>query len=214
MKRRLGTLVREIEHNQARIAALRNEQARISAHIEELTLANRASVMTLLGNAVERLDVGSVAIGDLLSLVAKLTETGVNDSASAVSSIEPGTIQTFVRLSRNSSVANRKALDAAGLRWNGRSGGWTGLVSSVQLVELRDTFGDRVQTREEGGKGQDLRARLDGAREAVSSGVEAVAESVGEAHGKSDVEVASPTSGAPLIPRLPFGAFPVRRSLT
>ncbi|ANW00302.1 hypothetical protein [Bradyrhizobium icense] len=214
MKRRRGTLVRDIEQNQARIAALRNEQVRISEEIEELTLANKANVMTLVGNAVERLDFGSVAIGDFLALISKMSETGVNDSASAVSSIGPGTIQTFVRLSRNASVANRKALDAARLRWNGRSGGWTGLVSSAQLAELRNTFGDRVQTPEEGGKGQDLQARLDGAQRGVSGGVEAIAELVSEAHGKTDEEVASPTSGATLIPRLPFGAFPVRRSLT
>lgn len=214
MKRRRATLVRDIEQNQARIAALRSEQVRISEEIKELTLANKANVMTLVGNAVERLDFGSVAIGDFLALISKMSETAGNHSTSAVPSMEPGTIQTFVRLSRNASVANRKALDGAGLRWNGRSGGWRGLVSPAQLVGLRHAFGDRVQTREEGDKGQDLQAALGGAQGAVSGGVEAIAVPAGEALGKSDDEVTSSTSDATLIPRLPFGSFPARRSMT
>lgn len=210
MKRRLGSLVRDIEQNQARIAALRNDQVRIGKEIEELMLANKANIMTLVGNAVERLDFGSVAIDDLLLLISKMTESVGVRSASVASCISPGTIQAFVRLSRNASVSNRKVLDSAGLRWNGRSGGWTGLVSAAQLAELRQVFGLRVEKPEGGNEGQDL---IDDAQGAVSADVKAIDKPFDEVQGKTD-EAVSSSSDATLIPRSPFGGFPVRRSVT
>jgi hypothetical protein len=209
MKRRLGSLVRDIEQNQARIAALRNDQARIDEEIKTLTMANKTSVMTLVGNAVERLDFGSVAVDDLLSLIAKMAETVGDRSAS----VAPGTIQAVVRLSRNASVSNRKTLDAAGLRWNGRRERWTGLISAAQLAELRQVFGKRVEKPEEGEEGQDPGSPIDGAQGAVSADQEAIAKPADREQEKAEAAESS-TSDATLIPRSPFGGFPVRRSVT
>jgi hypothetical protein len=214
MKRRIGTLVRDIEQNQVRIAALRNDKVRIDTEIEALTMANKTHVMTLVGNAVERLDFGSIAIDDLLSLISKMTETVGNHNASEPTSIDVGTIQTFVRLSRNASVSNRRALDAAGLRWNGRSGGWTGLVSSAQFAELRRVFGERVEKHGESGEGHDPGSTLDRAVVAVSADVGAIATLADEEPGKAAAAEAPSPPDAPLIPRSPFSGFPMRRSAT
>jgi hypothetical protein len=208
MKRRLGSLVRDIEQNQARIAALRNDQARIDAEIKTLTVANKAAVMTLVGNAVERLDFSSVAVDDLLSLITKMAETVGDRNAS----VAPGTIQAVVRLSRNASVSNREALDAAGLRWNGRRERWIGLVSVAQLTELRQVFGKRVEKPGEGEEGQDPGSPVDGAQGAVSADVEAIDKPADE-EGRTN-EAVSSTVDATVIPRSPFGGFPVRRSVT
>lgn len=213
MKRRLGSLVRDIEQNQARIVALRNDQARIDEEINTLMMANKANVMTLVGNAVERLDFGSVAVDDLLSLIAKMAKTVGDCSASVTPPLTPGTIQVFVRLSRNASASNRKALDAAGLRWNGRSGGWTGPVSAVQLAALREVFGKRVEKPEEGEAGQDLGSPINGAQGGASADVEAIDKPADEVQGTTG-EIVSSMSDATLIPRSPFGGFPVRRSMT
>jgi hypothetical protein len=212
--KRLRTLVRDIEQNQARIAALRSDQVRIGEEIETLTQANKANVMTLIGNAVERLDFGSLATNDVLLLISKITESVGDRSAYAASSVAPGTIQTFVRLSRNASVSNRKTLDAAGLRWNGRSGGWTGTVSDAQLVELRQVFGKRVEKPEEGDEGVDLESPVNGVQRALSADVETIATLVGDEHGKAHEDPAPSTPDATLIPRSPFGGFPMRRSTT
>lgn len=213
MKRRLGTLVRDIEKNQTRIAALRNDQARIGEEIETLIKANKSNVMKLVGNAVEHLDFGSLAIIDFLSLITKLAETVGDRSAS----VAPGTIQTVVRLSRNASVSNREALDTAGLCWNGRRERWTGLVSAAQLTELRQVFGKRVEKPEEGDEGQDLGSTVDGALGTASADVKAIVTQVHEAPGNAGDAGGEEVPSMPdptRIPRSPFGAFPVRRSVT
>lgn len=61
---------------------------------------------------------------------------------------EQADITTVVRLSRNASPANRHARESAGLHWNGRAGGWTGLITATALGRLRTDFGARVEKPE------------------------------------------------------------------
>jgi len=215
MKRRT-TLVREITENQTRISELRADQARIGKEIEQLILANKAAVMALVGDAVGRLDFGQVAIDDLLSSISTLTESIANRSGSAPPSDGAGTL-AFVRLSRNASTSNRQALKAAGLRWNGRNAGWTGYVSRAQLAELRRVFGKRVEKPEEKPEdvdaGEDPGSSPEGAQGLVSADVGAVAVPVQGEQGQTD-EAAPSVSAATMAIRLPFGGFPVRRSVT
>ncbi|MCA1526504.1 hypothetical protein [Bradyrhizobium yuanmingense] len=51
----------------------------------------------------------------------------------------------IVRLTRNTSAVNRVMLENAGVRWNGRSGVWSGRVTPSALERLRDVFPDRVE---------------------------------------------------------------------
>jgi len=119
-------------------------------------------------------------------------------------------IAAEVRLSGNASVSNRKALDAAGLRWNGRRERWTGLLSAAQLVELRRVFDERVEKPKKGEEGQDLQTTAPGA---LSADVEAIVKPADEVQGTTGETVPS-MSDATLIPRSPFGGFPVRHPMT
>jgi hypothetical protein len=213
MKRRT-TLVREITETQARISELRRHQARICEEIEELTSANKANVMALVGDAVGRADFGQVAIDDLLSSISALAESVANRSGSTAPSDGAETFQAFVRLSRNASTSNCAALKAAGLHWHGRSAGWTGCVSRAQLAELRRVFGKRVEKPEDVDVGEDVGSSLEGAQGAVSADVEAIAVPVEAEQGQTNV-AAPPASAATMtMMRSPFGGFPARRSVT
>jgi hypothetical protein len=209
--KRPATLVREITQNQARIAELRNDQVRIGAEIEGLISANKANVMALVGDAVGRLDFGQLKIEDLLSSISKLVG-GAEHTDSMAEPVEG--IRVVVRLSRNASAANRKALKVAGLRWNGRVPGWTGYVTSAQLDELGRLFGERVENRDQASAAQDTSTPVETAAGPLSADVEAVAALVeGQEQGRTDGGSPS-TSAATITMRLPFGAFPVRRSPT
>ena len=52
--------------------------------------------------------------------------------------------EVFVKLSSNTSAANRETLEKSGLRWNGRLGGWRGHVGNAAIELLRERFGDRL----------------------------------------------------------------------
>ena len=173
-------------------------------------MANKDAVMAIVGDAVGRLDFGQVAIDDLLSSIAALTESIANRSDPAAPSGGAGAL-VFVRLSRNASASNRQALKAAGLRWNGRSAGWTGSVSRAQLAELRCVFGKRVEKPEGVDAGEDPGSSPEGAERAVSADAAANAVTVQGDQGQTD-EVVPSVSAATM--RLPFGSFPVRRSVT
>ena len=213
MKRRT-TLVREITETQARISELRRHQARICEEIEELTSANKASVMALVGDAVGRIDWGQVAIDDLLSSISALAESVANRSGSTAPPDGVETFQAFVRFSRNASASNCAALKAAGLRWHGRNAGWTGYVSRTELVELRRVFGKRVEKPEDVDVGEDIGSSLEDAQGAVSADVGAIAVPVEAEQGQTDVAAPSASPATTTMTRSPFGGFPVRRSVT
>lgn len=52
--------------------------------------------------------------------------------------------EVFVKLSSNTSAANRETLEKSGVRWNGRLGGWKGNISIAATEILRERFEDRL----------------------------------------------------------------------
>jgi hypothetical protein len=114
-------LVREIELTQARIAALREDHARIGQEISHLVAQNKARIMELLGATVERLDLSRLPIHALLSPLSKLAEDVDHDRPNA---LEEANIEAFVKIGRNASSTNRRVLEMAGLHWHGRHAGW------------------------------------------------------------------------------------------
>jgi hypothetical protein len=58
--------------------------------------------------------------------------------------VDRGGCEAFVKLSSNTSAANRETLEKSGLRWNGRLGGWKGNVGHAATEILRQRFGDRL----------------------------------------------------------------------
>jgi hypothetical protein len=208
--KRPATILREITQNQARIAELRDDQVRIYAEIEGLHSANKANVLALVGHAIGQLDFARLNIDDLLSSISKLAEAGADHTDLTVRPVE--SVRALLRLSRNASASNLRAIKAAGLRWNGRLGGWTGHVTSAELDELRRLFGERVEQPEQASAAQDTEAPVGTVLEPVSAGVEAIAEPAEGKKGQVD-EGAPSASAATIKMRLP-GAFPVPRSLT
>jgi hypothetical protein len=50
----------------------------------------------------------------------------------------------FVKITRNLSADNRRAIEEHGLRWNGKRGGWKGMAEIAAIKSLREKFGDRL----------------------------------------------------------------------
>lgn len=193
--KRPRTLVREIESNQARIAVLREDHARIGQEIAHLVAANKAKVLELVGVEVERLGLSQLPIHNLLSSLSMLGKGLVVDHVLPNSLPEAeASIQAFVRFSRNASASNRRLLESAGLHWHGRDGGWTGNVTPAALAYLRQAFGKRVE-KPECDAGGDPATPLESVPEAVSTDVAAIATPAEEGQGQGDTAV----PGEPLV---------------
>ena len=141
MKRPM-TLSREIESIQAKIAERRRDRARIDDEISHLMAINRAKMMALVGATVERWDLGEMPVQTLMLSLSKVTEDALYKPTSLAVA---ATVQVFVRFGRNASASNLAKLEAAGLHWNGREGGWVGIVAEAQISDLRQTFGGRLE---------------------------------------------------------------------
>jgi hypothetical protein len=50
----------------------------------------------------------------------------------------------FVKITRNLSADNRRAIEEHELRWNGKRGGWKGMAEIAAIKSLREKFGDRL----------------------------------------------------------------------
>jgi hypothetical protein len=166
-------LVREIEHAQAKIAVLREEHARTGQELSYWVGMHKNKVMELVGATVERVDLSQVPIHNLLSSLSRLGEDAYDRSNATLA--EEADIEVFVKIGRNASSSNRQALEMAGLHWHGRQAGWVGVVSTAQLVELRRTFGGRVEKPEQVGAEEDAGVRQEDAPDAVAVDVEAIA---------------------------------------
>ena len=167
-------IIREIEQAQAKIAVLREEHARTSQELSYWVGTHKNKVMELVGATVERLDLSHVPIHNLLSSLTRLGEDAVHDGTDATLMEEADT-DVFVKIGRNASSSNRRALEMARLHWHGRQAGWVGVVTAAQLAELRRTFGGRVEKPEQVGAEEDPGEPQEDAPEAVSADVEAIA---------------------------------------
>lgn len=208
--KRPRTLVREIELNQARIAVLREDRARIGQEISHLIAANKAKVMELVGIEIERIDLGQLPIHNLLSSLSKLGEGGVVDNFLPTSRPEAAAnIQAFVKLSRNASASNRRMLESAGLHWHGRAGGWIGNVTLDELAHLRLAFGERV-VKPECGDGGDPAMPQECASGAFSADVAGIAVPAEEEPGQADTAIPEGQSIATAATLRPSFGFPRR----
>lgn len=164
-----AALIREIEVNQAKLALLQKEHARIGQEISDLSARNRAKIVELVETTLETLDFGEVPIHMLVSKLTKLSEELIHEDTGG-----DDRIAVFVRFGRNASSANRQVLVSAGLHWHGRDGGWVGQVTEMQLARLRNAFGDRVSGSKSEGAGSSAKKPLHSAPDVASTDVAAV----------------------------------------
>jgi hypothetical protein len=205
-------LIREIEHAQAKIAALREEYARTGQELSYWVGMHKSKVVELVGATVERLDLSHVPIQNLLSSLTQLGDDAVRNGANATLA-EEADIEVFVKIGRNASSSNRRALETAGLHWHGRQAGWLGVVTTAQLAELRRTFGGRLEKPEQVGAEEDPGVSQEDPPEAVSVDVEAIATPAGEERGQVGTAASEEQSVSAEMTTLrssSFG-FPLRR---
>lgn len=148
--KRPRTRIKELEETQAALARLRRQRTGIGAEILRLEAAQEAQVVQVVIDQVKTLGIARLPIGDIVAYLAKLGENfqqapQTSETADASVEADETNIEAFVRLSRNASSANRRALERAGLHWNGRAAGWTGHVTAAALEQLRSVFGKRVE---------------------------------------------------------------------
>jgi hypothetical protein len=121
------------------------------ARLEE---RREADVLEFVLDTAKRLNIAQLPVASILAALEDLAQSACEDrpvanpggtSANTSDDPRPGLVEAFVRLTRNRSAANREALESAGLRWNGRSAGWSGRVTPEALERLRGIFRDRVE---------------------------------------------------------------------
>ncbi|WMT76976.1 hypothetical protein [Bradyrhizobium sp. Ash2021] len=206
--KKTAKLAREIEHAQAKIALLCQEQARIGQEISHLVATNKAKMMELVGATVERWDLSQVPVQALLSSLSKLSQDVVHDRPNLA---DVANIQTFVRFGRNASASNRQRLEAAGLHWNGREGGWVGKVTETELAVLRHAFGARVEKPEHVRAEDNSGMSPEDAQGALSADVEAMVTSAEERQGQAATAAPEEQFNAMATLRPSSFGFPLRR---
>jgi hypothetical protein len=131
---------RELEVTDANLARLREKSARLIAEIAALEETREVQALEMLKEA----GVARLPLAVLEKLAAEAREAGERQASVSCADDAGERVETFVRLTANASMANRKALREAGLCWNGKAGGWTGRVTGAALAGLSERFGDRV----------------------------------------------------------------------
>jgi hypothetical protein len=144
--KRLSTRIKEVEGRYTELARLRDQRAQIDVEISRLEVAQEARVEAVLLEAIRKLGIARLPIGEVLATLERLADiqsapVPASESAEATS----GDIEVFVRISRNAAPDKRCELSASGLHWNGRVGRWTGKINAESLEKLRRTFGERVE---------------------------------------------------------------------
>ncbi|WP_369725617.1 hypothetical protein AB8Z38_13385 [Bradyrhizobium sp. LLZ17] len=140
------TRIKDVERADAELAALRDQRARIDARIEALESTRKADLLKLASDILHGLDLSHVPV---LTIIARLSALdGVAESSEGVDTArveEVEKVETFIRFTRNAGSRKRALLERCGLHWHGRDAGWTGVVGSATLAQLRDVFGDKVE---------------------------------------------------------------------
>jgi hypothetical protein len=140
--------IREIERSQTELAHLHDQRAQLDAEILQLEAAQEARVEAVLLETIRKLGIARLPIGEVLTILKQLAEiqnmpVPASESAGAASD----SVEVTVKISRNAAPDKRRELSAAGLRWNGRIGRWTGKINQEALEKLRRAFGERVEER-------------------------------------------------------------------
>lgn len=112
-----------------------------AAGLTKLPLSELLDDIMALGQAAGKSDVGESLSKNEDDYRALHPECGGSDSEV---NVDRGGCEVFVKLTSNTSGANREALERSGVRWNGRLGGWKGNISIAATEILRERFGDRL----------------------------------------------------------------------
>ena len=150
--KRQHTRIKEIEGGRIELAHLFDQRAQLDAEILRLEAAQEARVEAVLLETIRKLGIARLPIGEVLAILKQLAEiqnvpVPASERALAPAGLPSGDVEVVVKLSRNASVSNRRALAAAGLHWNGRAGRWIGKTSAETLEGLHRAFGGRVEER-------------------------------------------------------------------
>jgi hypothetical protein len=171
--------IRQLEAEAARILKRRQRHDDRGRQLAEAEKHYQEATETLILSAIRAAGLTKLPLSELLdsitalSLAAGISDVGEsvpknNDNFGAAhpqvggsepeTEVDRGGREVFVKLSSNTSVANRETLEKSGLRWNGRLGGWKGKVGDDATVILRERFGDRLilsaPLAPEGGSGE------------------------------------------------------------
>jgi hypothetical protein len=112
-----------------------------AAGLTNLPLSELLENIVALGQAAGISDVGMGAPRNKADLGGQHPLSGGSEPEAEVDRRE---CEVFIKLSSNTSAANRETLEQSGLRWNGRLGGWKGNVGAAAADILRQRFGDRL----------------------------------------------------------------------
>jgi hypothetical protein len=147
--------IRKLELETARIA---NRRQRHEAQGLDLAEAERHHQATLENFVLEGIRAAGLTRLPLSVILEKIKALGVGPAVQEVGS-DPGNPRSvkpfdeevdrnrqvvFVKITRNLSVDNRRAIEEHGLRWNGKRGGWKGMAGAAAIEGLREKFGDRL----------------------------------------------------------------------
>lgn len=110
-----------------------------TAGLTKLPLSELLESIRVIGRSAAASDVGEGAQKSKDDVGGPHLQSGGSKSEADV---DRGGSEVFVKLSSNTSAANREILEKSGLRWNGRRGGWAGNVGDAPV--LRERFGDRL----------------------------------------------------------------------
>jgi hypothetical protein len=146
--KREATKLKELESSRVLIEQLRVKRAELDSQIRSLEEEHEAAFMVGMTELTKRLGIAKLPYAKVVAALQGLAlQTGPMDVPDKHDDVVvEGMVDIFVRLSANTSAAKRRALGAAGLRWNGRVGRWTGKVSASKVESLRAMFGDRVES--------------------------------------------------------------------
>lgn len=144
--------IKQLERIDNELAALRDQQMRIGARIATLEAMRKTGLLEIASEIVSGLDLSHVPVSRLIERLTMLNEVHHDDDDSVmveedVNRERDDDIKAFVKISRNTTAEKRAVLEANGLCWNGRAGGWSGSVSAVQLAKLHIVFKSRVTAR-------------------------------------------------------------------
>ncbi len=160
--KRPTTIVKELESSGARLAALQRQQDNLQREIARLKDERAVGVERMIIDIVRQHGIANLPISEIVAALDRLARSageslsgvqsegmiGRRDDIVAAAEQVDATgelgVETFVKISNNSSAENRAALENAGLWWNGKQGGFVGRCDAATIARLRETFGARV----------------------------------------------------------------------
>jgi hypothetical protein len=157
--------IRKLEAEAARMLKRRQRHDARGRQLAEAEKNYQEAIETVILSTIRAAGLTKLPLPELLDAIMALGQTagisGVAESApkkddcraphpqsggseSEADDVDRSGCEVFVKLSSNTSAANREVLEKSGVRWNGRLGGWKGNISIAATEILRERFGDRL----------------------------------------------------------------------